>query len=76
MKLNVKAKANEFKFATWRHAEECIEKHKKYGVKCKTLRFSVGLLNNTYELCIEGSEENINSFLSFLNMKGFKIKKF
>lgn len=75
MKVHIKAKANEFKFATWSQAEECIEKHNEYGVKCKT-QFNMWLLNNTYELCIEGTEENINDFLSFLKMKGFKIKKF
>ena len=75
MKAPVTAKANEFKFPTWRHAEECIEKDKKYGVKC-TSQFNMGLLNNTYELCIEGTEKNINNFLNFLEMKGFKIKRF
>lgn len=75
MIIHVKAKANEFKFATWRHAEECIEKHKEYGIKCNT-EFNMGFFNNTYHLCITGTEENISNFLSYLKMKGFKIKKF
>lgn len=75
MKIHVKAKASEFKFATWREADNCIEKHKEYEVKCDVRR-DLGLLNNTYELCLEGTEENLNNFLSFLRMKGFKIKQF
>ena len=75
MKIHVTAKASEFKFATWREADECIEKHKKYGIKCESRRV-LGLLNNTYELCIEGTEKDINAFLSFLRMKGFKVKNF
>lgn len=75
MKIHVKAKASDFKFATWTEADDCIEKHKKYGVKCEMQR-NWGFLSNTYDLCMEGTEENLNDFLSFLRMKGFKIKKF
>lgn len=75
MKIHVKAKASEFKFATWREADNCIEKYKEYEVKCN-IHSVWEFLSYTYELCIEGNEENLNDFLSFLRMKGFKIKKF
>lgn len=75
MIIHVKAKASEFKFATWMEADDCIKKHKKYKVKCDSRRV-LGLLNNTYELCLEGAEDNLNTFLGFLRMKGFKIKQF
>lgn len=76
MKIHVKAKANEFKFVTVKESDDCIKKCKEYKVKCDILRLELGLFNNTYHLRIEGTEKDVEAFLEFLRMEGFKIKNF
>lgn len=76
MKMNVQAKASEFKFATKVASDNCISKYPKYGIECEILEYKWGILSDSYDLLLEGTEENIESFLSFLHMKGFLLKKF
>lgn len=76
MKVNVKVKAGEFRFATLVQVEDYISKHKKYNVKCKILDRESRIFSNIYNLLLEGTKEDIESFLGFLRMKGFSIKKY
>ncbi len=74
MKIHVKAKASEFKFATRMQVKDCFKQDEEYEVKCKILHISPRLLSNTYELRVDGNAGNISDFLDFLRLRGFKIK--
>ena len=74
MKIHVIAKAGDLKFTT-RHAEDCIDESKKYDIECKIIDEKMALFSTVFKLRLEGSEENIEDFLNYLKMMGFKIKK-
>ena len=74
MKVHVIAKAGDFKF-TICEADACIDKAKKYEVKCDIIDRNIMALSTKYKLMLEGEEKNIEDFLNYLRMMGFKIKK-
>ena len=53
-----------------------IDKSRKYRVKCEKLYHDNGLYLERYKLKLIGKSQNIESFLSYLNYVGFKIKKY
>ena len=52
MKVNVKVKAGELRFATLVQVEHYISKHKKYDVKCKILDCKSRIFSNIYNLLL------------------------
>lgn len=74
MRQFVKAVVNYHKLK-W-PSDDYISDYKKFNIKCKILDKDFSILNDKYELCLEGSKEDIESFMSYLRMKGFKFKYF
>lgn len=74
MKLYVKAVAKDSKLK-W-PSYNYISKYEKFKIKCKILDEDLGFSKDKYKLCLKGTEENIKSFLSYLRMKGFKVKEY
>lgn len=75
MKVHVIAKAGDIKF-TARSADDCIEKAEKYDVICNVMDKNImALFSTKYKLMLEGLEKNIEDFLKYLKMMGFKIKE-
>lgn len=74
MKNHVIAKAGDFKFTGWQ-AKKCINNAKKYDVICEVVDKDMALFSTNYKLMLDGTEKNIEEFLNYLKMMGFKIKK-
>ena len=75
MRIHVIAKAGDFKF-TVNAADDCINKAEKYDVICNVIDKNImALFSTNYKIMLEGSEKNIEDFLKYLKMMGFKIKK-
>ena len=75
MKIHVIAKAGDLRF-TAREAEDCIDKAKKYEVRCDILDKDImALFSTKFKLMLDGTKENIEDFLNYLKMMGFRIKK-
>lgn len=74
MKTTIKAKASEFKFATWAESRSYISKYKKYNIRCKILDEEMKFFSYDYILFLDGEKNNIDAYLSFLRIKVFSIK--
>lgn len=74
MKTTIRAKAGEFKFATWAKSKEYIFKYKNYNLKCEILDEEMKLFSYDYILLLDGEKSDIDAYLSFLRIKGFSIK--
>ena len=53
-----------------------LSKAKEFNVKCKILHRNTGIYVDKYALKLEGSNEDIRSFISYLKYVGFNIKNF
>lgn len=74
MKTTIKAKAGDFKFATWSESKDYIFKYKKYNLRCEILDEKMKLFSYDYILLLEGKKTDIDAYISFLRITGFSIK--
>ena len=74
MQVYVKAVAKDSKL-TW-PSGNYISNYEKFNIKCIICDENLGLFKDKYKLNLQGSRENINSFISYLRMNNFKIEKY
>lgn len=74
MKIHIIAKVGDFNFTKF-EADECIEKAGNYDVKCNIMDETMAIFSTKYKLMLEGDKKDIEDFLNYLKMMGFKIKK-
>ena len=75
MKLYVKATVWDFKL-TWPSSNYINKAEDKFNLKCKIIEDDFNIFKDIYQLKLEGDQQNIKSFLSYLRMKGFKITEY
>lgn len=75
MQTTIRAKAGDLKFIAYSGVEEAISKYEKYHIKCDILSSELKILSKDYILLLDGDRHNIDNYISFLRLKGFKIKK-
>ena len=67
------------KFSCWNNigsADSYLKEAMVYNVQCTQLEHAGGIYIDKYKLKIEGEKQNIDLFLSFLRLHGFKIKNY
>lgn len=74
MKKFVKVTVRHLKL-TW-PSSNYIYDYRKFNINCEILDEDLGFFKHTYKLCLKGTEDNINSFLSYLRMECFEIISF
>lgn len=53
-----------------------IHESSKFKIKCDILDKNLGCFKDTYELKLIGNKNDIDTFLSYLKMKGFQVTTF
>ena len=74
MQIYVKAIAKDSKL-TWPSGNYILN-YEKFNIKCIICDENLGFFKDKYKLNLKGTRENINSFISYLRMNGFKIEKY
>ena len=74
MKAHAKVKVNKNKLK-WPE-KYYIHKAEEYDIKCEIEHMHIGIIYNEYNLILNGTKENIESFFGYLKMMGFKIEQF
>lgn len=72
MKLYVKAVGKDSKLK-W-PSYDYVSNYTEFNIECDICDEDLGISKDKYKLCLKGKKENIESFISYLRMKGFKVK--
>lgn len=63
-----------FEFSTKWPSRNYINKYSRFNINCTIVSRDIGLIKDKYLLKLEGTDENIQMFLDYLEHEGFKIK--
>lgn len=68
----VLVKVNDYvlKWPSWHYIDKAIE----FNISCQIEEKNLGIFIDKYYLKLSGKEEDIETFISYLKLKGFKIK--
>ena len=73
MKKTIRAKAGDFKFGPLKR-EEYIFMYEKFDLRCEIIDAKFNFLSHDYILLLDGKKDDIDAYISFLQIKGFSIK--
>lgn len=74
MKLYVKAIVKKSNL-TW-PSSNYIYHYRDFEIDCKICDRKLKVFKDTYKLCLEGTEDKIKSFISYLRMEGFNVEQY